>query len=242
MITDPELLRTFFDKSVLVIDDEKFSRSIIGRLLHPLTIIEADDGSLGLHQFRANPSVAMILCDFNMPVMDGLKFLKAVRAGFQGVNNTVPVLMLTGTSDSALVSVALKLDVDGFIVKPVSQSALETRMKHVLGRPNEVKMPKHYADIAVDEVSERLLGSKDPICTPAEVEKLKKAAEPAVTPAGRKLSLDAVQPQAVLTTDIRAPTGELLIAAGVPLTQRLIRRLLELAPLGIAPDHVWVEN
>lgn len=239
MITDPEILNAFAGKSVLVIDDEKFSRSIINRLLSPLTVIEADDGALGLHQFGADRSIAMVLCDFNMPVMDGLKLLKAVRAGFEEPRNGVPILMLTGTSDSALVSVALKLDVDGFIVKPVSQSALETRMKHVLANPRDVKPAKYYAHMAVDDVSERLLGSPVPVCTPAEVERNKRLAEPSPS-SGRKLALDLVQPQSILASDIRGPSGELLVAAGVPLSHRLIRRLMELAPLGIAPNHVWI--
>lgn len=239
MITDPEILSAFAHKSILIIDDEKFSRSIITRLLSPLLVVEACDGEQGLHQFRADHSVGMVLCDFNMPVMDGLRFLKAIRSTPHG-RNGVPVLMLTGTSDSALVGVALKLDVDGFIVKPVSQSALESRIKHVIGHSREVKEPKHYAVLAVEEISERLLGPSAPVCTPAEVEKAKKEAEPAVTPSGRKLALELVRPQSVLASDIRAPSGELLVAAGVPLTSRLIRRLLELVPMGIAPNHVWV--
>ena len=77
------------------------------------------------------------------------------------------------------------------------------------------------------------------ICTPEEIEQAKKAAEQQAH-VGIKLRLDHLNPGVVLSEDIRAPTGELLIATGVPLTERLIRRLMELSPLGIVPGHVWV--
>ena len=237
MITDKEILNSLKDKSVLLIDDEKFSRAIIRRALHPIEVQEAPDGADGLYQFLGDSNIAMILCDFNMPVMDGLKVLKAIRSGFQGARHAVPFLMLTGTSDSGLVSLALKLDVDGFVVKPVSQNTLETRIRHVFTHARDIQSPKHYAKIDVDDVSERLLKS---MSVPVPEDEKTETAEPAPT-SGRKMQLDAIPVNAMLTCDIRAPTGELLVAAGQQLSERLIRRLSELAPLGFAPSHVWIE-
>ena len=236
MITDIDVLKALdLTKSVLVIDDEKFSRVIVRRALHPLDVLEAANGAEGLQTYLTNPSVAMILCDFNMPVMDGLKVLKAIRSGFEGAHNAVPILMLTGNSDSALVRTALQLDVDGFIVKPISQSAIEARLKYVLTNPREVRPPKYYQGIEVDSVSERLLKTLGTF-----VEE-KKEEGPVIT-TERELKLADIPPNSLLTRDLKAPTGELLVAAGQVLSERLIRRLTELAPLGFAPKTVWIED
>ena len=237
MITDIEVLKALdLTKSVLVIDDEKFSRVIVRRALHPLEVREAPNGAEGLQAYLSDPSIAMILCDFNMPVMDGLKVLKAIRSGFEGAHNAVPILMLTGNSDSALVRTALQLDVDGFIVKPISQSAIEARLKYVLTNPRDVRPPKYYQGIEVDSVSERLLKTLG-----TYVEEKKDAEGPAIT-TEREIKLGDIPPNSLLTRDIKAPTGELLVAAGQVLSERLIRRLTELAPLGFAPKTVWIED
>ena len=228
MITDTTILKTMgTSKSVLVIDDEKFSRVIVRRALHPLEVLEAPNGAEGLQAYLTNPSVAMILCDFNMPVMDGLKVLKAIRSGFEGAHNAVPILMLTGNSDSALVRTALQLDVDGFIVKPVSQAAIEARLKYVLTNPREIQPPKFYEGIDVESVSDRLLKTLS-----TEIEE-----EPTPEP-----EANTIPPGSLLTRDINAPSGELLVAAGQVLSERLVRRLTELAPLGFAPKTVWIED
>ena len=236
MITDVDVLKALdLTKSVLVVDDEKFSRVIVRRALHPLEVIEAANGAEGLQMLLTNPSVAMVLCDFNMPVMDGLKVLKAIRTGFEGAPSAIPILMLTGNSDSALVRTALQLDVDGFIVKPISQSAIESRLKYVLTNPREVRPPKYYQGIDVDSVSERLLKTLG-----TYVDEKKIDDTPITT--DREVTLTAVPTNSLLTRDIKAPTGELLVAAGQVLSERLIRRLNELAPLGFAPKTVWIED
>ena len=237
MITDTTILKTMgTSKSVLVIDDEKFSRVIVRRALHPLEVLEAPNGAEGLQAYLTNPSVAMILCDFNMPVMDGLKVLKAIRSGFEGAHNAVPILMLTGNSDSALVRTALQLDVDGFIVKPVSQAAIEARLKYVLTNPREIQPPKFYEGIDVESVSDRLLKT---LSTEIEEEP---TPEPEAITTAREIDINTIPPGSLLTRDINAPSGELLVAAGQVLSERLVRRLTELAPLGFAPKTVWIED
>jgi CheY-like chemotaxis protein len=204
-------------------------------MLDPLDVEEATNGAEGLQQYIAKPEIALIICDFNMPVMDGLRVLKMIRTGFQKIDHTIPVLMLTGTSDSSLVSVAIKLEVDGFILKPVSQNVLESRIKHVLTHPRELQPAKYYESIDIDEVSERLLKTlSNPLPT-----KPKQTVEPAQS--GRQFPIGEVAVNSVLTADIRAASGELLVAAGQPLSDRLIRRLSELVTMGIAPENVWVE-
>jgi len=222
MITDAEILARFKGKQFLVVDDEKFLRSIVTRLILPFDAIEAGDGSYGLFQLAANPDIGLVLCDFNMPRMDGLTFLKEIRRGAAKVPNDMPVLMLTGHSDVALVQAALSLDVDGFIVKPVSIATLATRLKHLTGKPSPVKKPSYYEGIDLSRVRATLLPS---------------AAGEGVCP-GRRVKLADAQPKDVLAADFVARTGEVLVGKDVPLTERLIARLIELEAIGIARAEI----
>jgi len=226
MISDRDILSRFKGKRILVVDDEKFLRSIVTRLVLPFEVVEAADGSYALFQLAANPDIGLVLCDFNLPKMDGLSFLKEVRRGAAKVANDLPVLMLTGHSDVALVQAALTLDVDGFIVKPVSSQTLATRLKHLAGKPSPVKKPAYYEAIDISAVRGKLLNGESP-GTGAEC-----------PCPGRRVRLAEVQPKDVLATDFYARSGEVLVKRDTPLSDRLIARLIELETIGIAPSEI----
>lgn len=240
MVADPVILNAFRNNAVLVVDDEKFSRSIAARHLEPLRVVEASDGLRALQEIQAGLDAGLVICDFNMPGMDGLKFLKSIRSGTKNVRNDIPIMMLTGSSDSALVKAALELDVDGFLIKPVSKYAVEERIKYMLTHSRDIKPPSAYADIEVDDIRERLLGSNLPVSKPEDLLQTKPED---TAPAGAcKLALADVPPNSILAVDIKAPSGELLVGKGVPLSERLLRRLQDLAPLRIAPSEIWIEE
>ena len=73
------------DQSVLIVDDEKFSRSIVAHLLVEMgrpRITHAGNGSEALDALGDETAkFDFVIADFNMPVMHGLEFLKAIRAG-----------------------------------------------------------------------------------------------------------------------------------------------------------------
>ena len=79
---------------VLTVDD---SRTILAMLHHTLSnagfeVLQAEDGKQGLDVLRAQ-DVDVVITDINMPVMDGIEFIKNVRA--TGQHNSLPILILT---------------------------------------------------------------------------------------------------------------------------------------------------
>ena len=122
---------------VLVVDDEFYSRKVARTLLMAMgitNIYDADSGAKGLESLRAiAPDV--VLVDWEMPVMDGAAFSKAVRnpGGFPYPN--VPIIMLTGHSERWRVEEALRLGVNDYLLKPISGKLLCDRLVSILTKP-----------------------------------------------------------------------------------------------------------
>ena len=125
--------------NILVIDDEAFMRTLITRLLRELGVPEvltAADGKEGLDKLaREGGRVDLVICDLEMPNMDGFEFVEALRADKALPRPDVPVLILTGHSDAEYVRKAVELGIHGFLVKPVSREALTSRMEMALKSP-----------------------------------------------------------------------------------------------------------
>lgn len=115
---------------VLLVEDEKFIRSIIVKLLRQFglyTIYEAQDGISGLQELvRMRPD--FVICDIHMKPMDGMTFLAKVRSAPIDRIRQTPIVFLTADSSATMVNKAKEQMADGFIVKPVSYAALEARL------------------------------------------------------------------------------------------------------------------
>lgn len=115
---------------VLIIDDSAAIRKILQRVLIQANIgvgkiHEANDGQEGLARM-ASESVSLVLSDINMPNMDGLEFLKAVKANpdWKGV----PVLMVTTEGGQDKVIQALQLGASGYVKKPFTPEQIKEKL------------------------------------------------------------------------------------------------------------------
>ncbi|BDA82700.1 response regulator [Aureimonas sp. SA4125] len=119
---------------VLIVDDQRTSRMLIRDALDQLGISQitmAVDGEEALKMLMSAPS-HIIISDFNMPKLDGLQLLKAVRS-YPPTKKT-PFIILTGRGDRELVQKAAALGVNNFLVKPVSVPVLQKTIEAVVGK------------------------------------------------------------------------------------------------------------
>lgn len=125
--------------SVLVVDDEPFMRSLIKRLLVELEITkawEAADGDEALRKVKeVEGALDLIICDLEMPKMDGIEFVKRLRELTGFPNASIPVLIVTGHSEVESVKEAVEAGIHGYLVKPVSKAALEKRIVAAMTSP-----------------------------------------------------------------------------------------------------------
>ncbi len=111
-------------QNVLIVDDTQTVRSVVKSCLTTIgfrRIGEAVNGRDALKLLQ-NHRVDLVICDWEMPAMDGLELLEQVRKLER--NGNVPFIMLTGSSDAELVKKCIELGVDGYVVKPFQPQVL----------------------------------------------------------------------------------------------------------------------
>lgn len=121
-------------KTILAIDDSNSIRQMVAFTLKSAgyAVIEAADGQEGLAKANAHAAdISLVLTDQNMPVMDGLTLIKALR-GMPQFSNT-PILMLTTESSDAMKSQGRAAGATGWLVKPFDPHKLLEVVKKVIG-------------------------------------------------------------------------------------------------------------
>ena len=112
----------------LVIDDSRTVRAIIRNILREMSmdVVEAGNGAEGLEQLRQTPDVELVLVDWNMPEMNGLDFIRAVRA--QRAYDPVRILMVTTETEREQVARALDAGANEYVMKPFTRDILVAKL------------------------------------------------------------------------------------------------------------------
>ena len=122
--------------NILVVDDNPQMRSIIGTVLAAAGVGHlhyAPDGRYGLRTLMER-TIDVVYVDYEMPHMNGLRFLSAVRE-LDSDRRYTPVIMLTGHSDLLRLNAARDRGVTEFLAKPVSARSVLSRLSAVIFRP-----------------------------------------------------------------------------------------------------------
>ncbi len=119
---------------VLVVDDQNSVRQMTRMTLEEIGfrhIHEAEHGKQAMEIASLQP-VDLIISDYNMPEMDGLGLLRAVRG--HPVVRKVPFILLTGRGDKELVVKAAQAGVNNYLIKPFTASMLREKIEQVMGK------------------------------------------------------------------------------------------------------------
>jgi len=124
----------FFGKSktkILVADDDIISREMLLEVLSDdYEVLEACNGQEAVEKALVEKP-ALILMDFDMPVMNGLRAVNALRADER--TKAVPVVMCTGRGELENVEALLEAGADDYVIKPVDPSKLLLKVRAILG-------------------------------------------------------------------------------------------------------------
>src|SRR6476659_7886910 len=122
------------ESDVLVVDDSAAIRKILQRVLRQTgmairTIHEAGDGQEALEILKIHRP-ALVLTDINMPKMDGLQFLAAMKASEEW--REIPVVMITTEGGETKVGEAVKLGAAGYVRKPFTADQIKEKLAGIL--------------------------------------------------------------------------------------------------------------
>jgi two-component system, chemotaxis family, chemotaxis protein CheY len=120
------------DLKFLIVDDFSTMRRIVRGLLKEMgceKAEEAEDGAVALAALKAQ-KFDFVVCDINMPNMNGFDFLKAVRA--DDSLKHIPVLMVTAEARKEDIVLAAQTGASGYIVKPFTKATLEEKVQKIV--------------------------------------------------------------------------------------------------------------
>jgi two-component system, chemotaxis family, chemotaxis protein CheY len=116
---------------ILIVDDQSTMRNLIKGMLGKMgfrDLEEAEDGDVALNRLKEQP-FDLVISDLHMPRLSGLEFLKAAR-NTESLKNTSFLMVTTESSKSAVLE-AIKLKVNGYIVKPFMPETLQEKLANM---------------------------------------------------------------------------------------------------------------
>jgi DNA-binding response OmpR family regulator len=136
-----------FDRlKVLVIDDNQHMRALVSAILQAFGVRQVDeaaDASIGWQMLKLKrPDIVIV--DWVLEGMSGIEFTERVRTGADSPNPFVPIVMLTGHTQTEKVHVARDAGVHEFLAKPVSAKAILSRLVSIIEYPRPFVRTKMY--------------------------------------------------------------------------------------------------
>jgi len=120
-------------KNILIIDDSKTVRNLVAFVMKKdgFKVISAEDGLDGLEKLYSSEQIDLIICDVNMPRMDGFTFIKNVRE--QEMYRDLPIIVLSTEGREKDIQTGMNLGANLYMVKPAQPEKLLRNTKMLLG-------------------------------------------------------------------------------------------------------------
>lgn len=209
--------------SILVVEDHPFSREALVSMLNRsgfANVDSAEDGQAAIDKLNNQP-IDLVISDINMPNQNGIELIKAIRTSQTKNSQFTSVIAVTTLSDASTISSCMTLEVDAFLVKPISiKNALE-KIQLAISEPRELFQQHLYSDVSTQI-------SLNPFCKKNDAEEQVKIKEVYCEFFVPK-SLSELENGMTLLDDIELSNGSCLLKAGTKINQKLLRRLYELS-------------
>lgn len=206
--------QTFCNYRVLIVDDDAYWRSYLRSILETIGvghIDEAGDGGVALDKIRAN-GADIVFLDIYMEPLNGLAFLKRVRAGEAKVDRDLKVIVFTQADDDMVMGAALALDCSALMVKSDGINDILQKLNHVILEKQPIKPTIAYR--ALEPLLEHVF---------FPVRERRSLPENATV-----VDVSGLEIGQILAADILLTTGNALLTKGTILSEHLINRLREI--------------
>ena len=132
--------------SILIVDDNKYMRSLVITILNALgirRIQEATDGAGAFAVLKYFPA-DIVICDLMMDPLDGIQFSQMLRNAKDSPNPMLPIIMMTGHTEMHHIIEAQNAGVNEILAKPISTKAVYERMVEIIENPRPFVRTKSY--------------------------------------------------------------------------------------------------
>ncbi|USD35204.1 MULTISPECIES: response regulator [Vibrio] len=207
--------RTF---TILVVEDNNLSRkSLIGMLFKSgyENILSAADGQSAIEKI-AQSHIDLVITDINMPHINGLELIKAIRMGNTKTPPETSIIAVTALSDTKTISTCMRFEIDAFLSKPIKVKDTREQIEQAITAHSELYQQHQYHDVVTD-INRESSNATTPHATTNSNQFITLA------------SLAELQAGMTLAGDIFANNGGCLLKAGTLLDSRLVNRLKELS-------------
>lgn len=121
--------------NILVVDDSKVTRMMIGRILRlagaPVkTLLEAENGQIGLEKLKGT-GIDIVIADINMPVMSGIEMIECMRKDPE--LESIPVVVVSTEGSSTRIEELRAMGVKAYVRKPFTPEGVRDTIKNVVG-------------------------------------------------------------------------------------------------------------
>jgi YesN/AraC family two-component response regulator len=228
---------SFSNLRVLLVDDEPFVRRVTIAVLNNLKIsavLEAENGEDAITLLKKN-SVDLLITDIQMPKMNGIELIKQIRMGKTAAEHGLRTLVVTSFSYTEVLGSCISLDINGFLVKPITQATASDKIQRALAESTHLRSATEYAEVTSDldlladavkkerkekEINATVLREKKKETTAPKAQQRKDK--------GVLVALRKLEPGMILADDIYTDTRQKLLSEGQVLKEGLINRLIEL--------------
>ncbi|CCN85206.1 putative CheY-like receiver [Vibrio nigripulchritudo SFn27] len=229
----------FAKMTVMIVEDHDFSRKATLSMLLRLgveNILTAPNGQIAADKLECH-QVDIVITDINMPEMNGIELLKAIRTGMTNNDKATKVIAVTSYSNTEVLRACMNLDINSFLVKPITIDMAKEKIVAAFGESAQLFHEHEY-----NQVNSDFDCMTEEVMEPPKIKEVKpESAEPILSENERFVSrLSDLEAGMCLKQDICTANGSRLIAAGVILNERLINRIHELSTI-INIDKLKVE-
>ena len=222
---------------ILLVDDDSFSLRILRHILYGLgaeKISDAFNGESALEQLNKQ-HFDFLITDVEMPKLNGLGLLKAIRCGATQIPRDLPTIIITGLNNSEVLVTSISLDVNGFLAKPMKPADVGMTISNALNESVAIKPISHYEAVNTNlkSLGQKAKPAKESVNASilndqTEAEKTKTHQAHASQNGGEQVFVRELKPGMRIAQDIYLKDNSLLLKAGYALSESTINRLGDL--------------
>ena len=116
-------------RQVLIVDDSRAIRTILGKILtaQGYSVLQAENGAAGIEVLRQSGDVALICVDCNMPEMSGIEMARRLR-GMPRYHRT-PMMMITTETHALIMEAAMQAGINEYVMKPFNSDIIVEKLR-----------------------------------------------------------------------------------------------------------------